>query len=100
MNSFAFVIPLLYSLFLLGLCTFLLIRGITHSFIACFAAGALLELIPQLGFLVLREMPGGFSAHAGYYPMLMIFGAFGTICFAAGFLLLAQFLLASSKTAV
>ena len=62
MESFYFVIPLLYLLFLLGLFTFLLIRGVTHSFIACFAAGALLELIPQLGFLVIRSMPGGFSS--------------------------------------
>ena len=98
MESFYFVIPLLYLLFLLGLFTFLLIRGVTHSFIACFAAGALLELIPQLGFLVIRSMPGGFSANSGYYRILMIFGAFGTIAFALGFVLLAKFLVSAPKT--
>ncbi len=98
MESIAFIVPLLYLLFLLGLCTFLLIRGVTHAFIACFTAGALLELIPQLGFLAIRSMPGGFAANGGYYPLLMIFGAFGTICFAAGFFLLAKFLLGPPKT--
>ena len=98
--NFSSVIPLLYLLFLLGLFTYLLIREVTHSFIACFAVGALLELIPHLGFLAMQQMPGGFSAHQGYYPILMIFASIGTICFAAGFLLLAQFLLTPAKPVV
>ncbi len=53
--NFTSVIPLLYLLFLLALFTFLLIRGVTHSFIACLAAGALLELIPHLGFSRCRQ---------------------------------------------
>ena len=95
--NFTSVIPLLYLLFLLGLFTYLLIRGVTHSFIACFAAGALLELIPHLGFLAMQEMPGGFSANRSYYPILMVFASIGTFCFAAGFLLLAKFLLTTPK---
>ncbi|MDQ2918390.1 MAG: hypothetical protein M3R10_00700 [Verrucomicrobiota bacterium] len=97
--NFASALFLLYLLFLIGLFTFLLIRGVTHSFIACFAAGAFLELIPHLGILALREMPGGFSANQGYYPILMVFGSIGTICFAAGFFLLAKFLLNPARVA-
>ena len=96
--NFASVIPLLYELFLLGLFTYLLIKGVTHSFIACFAAGALLEIIPHVGFLAMQEMPGGFAANRGYYPILVSFGTVGTICFAAGFLLLAKFLLAPAQS--
>lgn len=95
--NFSSVIPLLYLLFLLGLFTFLLVRGVTHTFIACFAAGALMELIPHLGFLAIQQMPGGFSANQGYYPILLVFGSIGTLCFAAGFLLLAKFLLPPAK---
>ena len=99
MESFAFIIPLLYLLFLLVLFAFLLMRGVTHGFIACFGIGALLELIPQLGFLALRSMPGGYGANRGYYPILLVFGAFGTIAFAIGFVLLAKFLLAPKPAA-
>ena len=95
MDIIPFVLPLLYLLFVLGLCTFLLVRGVTHSFIALFASGALLHMIPQLGYVILRQMPGGFSAYDRFLPVLSIFGAFGTLCFAAGFLLLARFLLAT-----
>jgi hypothetical protein len=97
MNSIGFIIPLLYLLFLLGLFTFLLVRGVTHSFIGLFAAGALLELIPHLGFLAMQAMPGGFSANRAYYPLLTIVGSLGMFCFAAGFLLLAKFLLGPAK---
>ncbi|MDQ6914082.1 MAG: hypothetical protein M3128_14540 [Verrucomicrobiota bacterium] len=97
--NFTSVIPLLDLLFLLGLFTYLLIRGVTHSVIACFAAGALLELIPHLGFLAMQQMPGGFSANQGYYPLLMIIASIGTLCFAAGFLLLAKFLMSPANVA-
>jgi hypothetical protein len=96
-NSLAAFVPLVYALFLLGLFTYLLSRGITHSFIAFFAAGALMQLVLHLGLLALREMPGGFSATRGYYPLLSIVGLFGTLCFAVGFLLLAKVLLRAAK---
>jgi hypothetical protein len=87
MNNISIILPLLYLLFVLGLCTYLLIRGITHSFVAAFACAAFLQMIPHIGFLVLHELPGGFAANAQYYPILSIFGALGILCFAIGFAL-------------
>ena len=96
MDTIRLAFTLLYLVFVLGLCTYLLIRGITHSFIALFACGALLHMIPQLGFFILSQMPGGFGANSQYFPMLAIFGLLGTLCFAGGFFLLTKFLLQST----
>ena len=93
------LVTLLYLLLVLGLCTYLLIRGITHAFVALFACGALLHMIPPLGYLALRQTAGGVPAYSRYIGFLTIFGAFGTICFAAGFILLARFLLGASSPA-
>jgi len=100
MNIISLTLPLLYLLLVLGLCTYLLIRGITHSFIALFAAGALVQMIPRLGFLAMHEAPGGFAANSSYIPMLSIFGMLGSLCFAGGFIALTMFLLRTAKTAI
>ena len=45
MEFLRLAIGALYYLLILGLCTFLLIRGITHTFVALFACGAFLQAI-------------------------------------------------------
>ncbi|MDQ6622613.1 MAG: hypothetical protein M3Y86_03905 [Verrucomicrobiota bacterium] len=72
MELFAFAIPALYSLLVLGCCVFLLVRGVTHLFVALFICGAFLHLIEMLGYLYLRRAPGGFSANAHWFPFLAI----------------------------
>ncbi len=98
MNTLLTIAGTLYVLLVLALCAWLLLRGITHSFVGLFAAGALLELIPRFGFLVLREVPGGFPLHAGLIPILSVFGILGILSFAAGFITLTMFLLSAPKT--
>ena len=91
-------ISLLYFLLVLGLCTFLIIRGVTHLFVGLFAGGALLHLLQSLGYLALNQAPGGYSANLRYFPILSLVGTLGTLVFAAGFVLLAGFLLRGAKT--
>jgi hypothetical protein len=93
MNIFSLAVPLLYFLLVLGLCTFLIVRGITHVFVGLFAGGALLHLIQSLGYVALNQAPGGYSANARYFPFLAIFGGLGTLAFAVGFVLLTGYLL-------
>src|SRR5437762_13215338 len=93
MSSYITFLWVIYSLFLLGLFGYLLIRGVTHFFVPFFFAGALLELLQQVGFLVLQNMAGGYSANRGCFSLLSHFGVPGPIGLATGFLLLAQFLL-------
>jgi hypothetical protein len=97
MDAITLAVPLLYILLVLGLCTYLLIRGVTHAFVGIFAAGALIELIPRLGFIALHQAPGGFGGNAKFIPILTAFGLLGTICFAAGFVSLTTFLLTNTK---
>lgn len=99
MNSISLLLPLLYFLLVLGLCAYLLIRGITHTFVALFAGGALLHLIQSLGYFAMQEALGGFSANRQYFPILALLGGFGTICFAAAFITLTLFLLQAERPA-
>lgn len=78
---------------MIGLCTYLLIRGVTHLFVGLFAAGAFLHLIQTMGFLFLSHMAGGFSANTQYLPIISIVGIVGTIASAAAFISLTAFLL-------
>ena len=98
MEFFGLAIPALYFLLLLALCTFLLMRGITHTFVGLFAAGAFLHVIQMLGFFFMRQAPGGFNANTRYFPIFSAIGAFGTIVSAAAFISLTMFLLRSNKT--
>lgn len=93
MNTIALAIALLYLLLVLGLCTWLLIHGVTHSFVGLFAAGAFFEVIPRFGYLALQQAPGGFGANMRFFPLLALFGIAGTLCFAAAFVSLTKFLL-------
>lgn len=93
METIALGIPALYFLLLLGLCTLLLIRGITHMFVGLFACGAFLHVIQILGYVFLRQAPGGYSANAQYLPLFTLLGALGTVVFAAAFISLTLFLL-------
>ena len=81
MNIISLTLPLPYLLLVLGLCTYLLIRGITHLFVGLFAVGALLQMIPRLGFIALSEAPGGFAANSSHFHMFSIFG--GSASFAS-----------------
>jgi|SRR3712207_1449260 len=93
MEIIGLAIPALYFLFLLALCTLLLIRGVTHLFVGLFAAGAFLHIIQMLGFFYVRQAPGGYSANAQYFPIFSAIGAFGTIVSAVAFCSLTIFLL-------
>ena len=93
MEILSLAIPALYYLLLLGLCTFLLIRGITHLFVGLFACGAFLHVIQMLGFFYVRQAPGGFSANAQYLPIFSAIGLFGTVVSAVAFVSLTMFLL-------
>jgi hypothetical protein len=92
MDLLSFGLGALYYLFVLGLFSFLLMRGVTELFVACFAGGALIHLLQTLGFLYLRST-GGFSTHARFLPLLGMVGLLGTLFFAAGFISLGVFLL-------
>ena len=98
MDTISLAFPILYFLFIIALCTYLLIRGITHSFVALFAGAAVLQMIPRLGYLVLQQTPGGFAAHSRYFPVLSGFGMFGTLVSMAAFISLAAFLLRRPQT--
>ncbi len=93
MNTVSLALPALYFFIILGLATYLLIRGITHTFVCLFAAAALIELIRSMGFLLLSLAPGGFSANARYFPVLTAVGFLGMLLFVAGFISLTTYLL-------
>ncbi len=52
MTNISLALPAFYFFIILGLSTYLLIRGITHIFVCLFAAAALIELIRSMGFLL------------------------------------------------
>jgi hypothetical protein len=85
MTTISLAFPVLYNLAVLGLCTYLFIRGFTQLFICLFAGGAALELIRSLAFLAINFAPGGFSANAHYFPIISAIGFLGMIVFLAGF---------------
>ena len=63
MQFISLAVSLLYSVFVVGLCCYLLARGITHLFVILFAVSTILHALPSVGFLLLQQMPGGISAH-------------------------------------
>ena len=94
MESIPLLLPVVYPAFVIGVCTFLLLRGVTHSFLICFIVGALLHAMPSVGFALIEQAPGGFSGNIRWLPALSAVGFFGSIVSAAGFVLLALHLLA------
>ena len=99
MDLISLAFAFLYTVVVVGICGFLLARGFTHGFILWFGAGALLEAVPRIGFFVLQQAPGGFSADMGLVPIFSAIGRAGTICFLVGFVLLAAFLLRTRPSA-
>ena len=97
MNTISLALAIIYLLLVLGLCTWLLMRGRAHSFVGLFALGALLELVPRVGFLTLQTVPGGLGANTQFFPLLSLFGIAGTLCFAGGFITLTNFLLRNAQ---
>jgi hypothetical protein len=93
MNNYSLLLPAVYFFVILGLSTYLLIRGITHSFVCLFAVAALIELIRSMAFLLMSLAPGGFSANARYLPATSVLGFLGMLIFIAGFISLTIFLL-------
>ena len=85
MNNLILTLPVLYFFIILGLSAYLLIRGVTHTFICLFAAAALIELIRSMAYLLMSLAPGGFSANARYMPVLSVIGFLGMLGFIAGF---------------
>jgi hypothetical protein len=92
MNIIAWGVPLLYSLLIIALCGYLLIRGITHAFVGLFAAGALLHMLQAMTYIFLTQMPGGIGAYSTYLPLVGIVGGIGTVISAAAFITLTTFL--------
>ena len=93
MNSLLYLLPAVYFLIILGLSTFLLVRGITHIFVCLFAAAALIELIRSMGFFFISQAPGGVGAYNTYMPIFSALGFIGMAIFIVGFLTLTLFLL-------
>ncbi len=91
-------VPLLYNGFVLALCTYLLIRGATHSFVALFAASALLGLLRTLGFIIIQRAPGGFSDNMRFIPAVNVVGTIGVLLSVAGFVALAAYLLRNAPS--
>ena len=85
MDKISIFIPVLYHFAILGCFTYLLIRGVTHSFVCLFAAGALLELIRSGAYLAMSMAPGGFSANERYFPVISGIGYVGMLAFLAAF---------------
>jgi hypothetical protein len=42
------LLHLIYPVFVVGFCSYLLIRGLTHSFLLLFIAGAILHAVPTI----------------------------------------------------
>ncbi|HEX8279885.1 MAG TPA: hypothetical protein VF551_00795 [Chthoniobacterales bacterium] len=93
MDLISLAVPLLYWFLVLALSGYLLMRGVTHVFVALFAAGAVMHLIQSGGIVFMRMAPGGFGANMRYLPVLQIIGFGGIILTGAAFVLLASFLL-------
>ena len=93
MNNLSLLVPAVYFFIILALATYLLIRGVTHIFVCLFAAAALAELIRSMGFFLISQAPGGFSANSIYMPILTALGFLGMVLFIAGFLSLTLYLL-------
>ena len=93
MNMLSLVIPALFYPLVVGLCAYLLIRGVTHLFIGLFAAGALLHMLQTMAYIIMSRLPGGFGAYQQYLPILAILGALGTILFGAAFIAMTSYLL-------
>ena len=92
-QAITLVFPLLYTVFVLGVCAFLLARGVTHLFVILFAVGAVLHAIPTLGIVLLQQAPGGIGANIHSLTAFSVFGVLGTFVSGAAFVLLAKFLL-------
>ncbi len=88
MNSFYLVIPVVYGVFVIGVCVFLLLRGCTHSFLLFFGIAAFLHMIPPVGVALLQA-----SGHRQWWSALSLVGTLGTLSSVAAFLSLASFLL-------
>jgi hypothetical protein len=99
-QTITLAVPLLYTVFVIGVCAFLLSRGINHLFVILFAVGAILHAIPTLGIVLLRQAPGGLGANIQWISAFSILGVLGTCVSAGAFLLLAAFLLRSQAPAV
>ncbi len=82
MNNISLALPALYFFIILALSTYLLIRGITHTFVCLFAAAALIELIRSMGFFLISLA-----------PTLSVIGFLGMVLFIGGFISLTMFLL-------
>ena len=93
MNSLYLVVPLLYSVFVVAICAFLIVRGFTHAFLLLFGIAAVLHTIPPLGFALLQAAPSGLGGNMRWMPALSFVGMIGTICSVAAFLSLASYLL-------
>jgi uncharacterized membrane protein len=98
-QTISLVVPLLYTLFVIAVCGYLLARGVSHLFVMLFAIGALLHALPTVGFLLLQQAPGGISANASWLGVFSLFGVLGTLVSAAAFLLLASFLMRLPRAA-
>jgi len=93
MNNLSLIVPAVYFFIILALATYLLIRGVTHIFVCLFAAAALIELIRSMGFFLISQAPGGFSANRVYMPILTGMGFLGMVIFITGFVSLTLYLL-------
>ena len=98
MNNFSLVVPALYFFIILGLCTYLLMRGITHAFVGWFAAAALIELLRSMALLLMNVAPGGLGAHTRYLPAASVIGYLGMLIFIVGFASLTRYLVVESRT--
>lgn len=93
MEIISLLFATLYCAFMIGLCLFLISRGITHSFILLFGIGAVLQAMPRLAIFLMQRAPGGFGENMRWFPAISVLGMLGTLCFVAGFISLAAYLL-------
>jgi hypothetical protein len=99
-QTVALGIPLLYTISVMGVCAYLLSRGITHVFIILFAVGAMLRAFPTIGILLFQQAPGGIAANMRWFSALSMLGMLGAVLSAAAFLSLAVFLLRTQPTEI
>ena len=93
MEIISLLVAVLYTLVVVGICAYLLSRGFTHSFLLWFGGAAVLQAVPRIGFHVLQRLPGGVGANDLWLPAFSVLGLLGALCFMAGFVSLAAFLL-------
>ena len=93
MEAIPLLLHLIYPVFVVGFCSYLLIRGLTHSFLLCFIGGAILHAVPTIGIALLQQAPGGFGANVRWMPAFSAVGIAGSVIFAVGFILLGRHLL-------